>query len=135
MVSSMMNNDNKLSWQQLNENKVTLRLLLSGRASESEIQRSEVLFLVGFGIFLCPTLVTFLSAKIFYLVPQGTLPTTVISNVVENVVPAIIKSVDEKEKHGLDVLISTENLGKPLFLREAEFVRFCLKISSNILNR
>lgn len=52
MVSSMMNNDNKLSWQQLNENKVTLRLLLSGRASESEIQRSEVLFLVGFGIFL-----------------------------------------------------------------------------------
>lgn len=78
---------------------------------------------------------TFLCAKIFYLVPQGTLPTTVISNVVENVVPAIIKSVDEKGKHGLDVLISKENLGKLSFLREAEFVRFCFKISSNILNR
>ena len=59
------------------------------------------------------------TANIFYLTSQGTPPTAVIPKVLEDVVPAIMESLDKEAKDGLEVYISTENLGKGLRFKTA----------------
>ena len=45
---------------------------------------------------------------------QGTSPAAVIPTVVEDVVPAILQSLDKEANEELDLLISTDNLGNRL---------------------